>query len=130
MVTAGALLLLGLINIGNTAAFSAIVGLATVALYFTYLMPIILLVMRRLRGDSIHFGPWRLGRFGLWINLFSIVYLVFTSFFMFFPSSIPVTVENFNWTSVVFVGVLVISLISYWTYGRRLYKGPVKEIAD
>jgi hypothetical protein len=49
---------------------------------------------------------------------------------MFFPSTIPVTVGNFNWTSVVFVGVLVISLISYWTYGRGLYKGPVKEITD
>ncbi|KAJ9298651.1 hypothetical protein DTO271G3_3618 [Paecilomyces variotii] len=130
MVTAGMLLLLGLINIGNTAAFSAIVGLATVALYFTYMMPIILLVIRRLRGDSIHFGPWRLGRFGLWVNLFSIVYLVFTSFFMFFPSTIPVTTENFNWTSVVFLAVLAISFISYWTYGRRLYRGPVKEVAD
>lgn len=52
LVTTAFLLFLGLINIGNTNAFLAIAGVATVALYFTYLMPITLLLMRRLRGTK------------------------------------------------------------------------------
>jgi choline transport protein len=121
---------LSLINIASTAAFNAIVGLATVALYFTYLMPIIMLVIRRINGDHIRFGPWKLGSLGLWINLFAIVYTVVTSIFLFFPSFIPVTPLNMNWSSAVFAATLLISLISWFVYGRRTYAGPLKEVED
>jgi choline transport protein len=40
-------MLLGLINIGSTAAFYAIVGVTTVALYFTYIMPIIMVTIKK-----------------------------------------------------------------------------------
>jgi len=130
LVTTVLLLLLGLINIWNTNAFLAIAGVATVALYFTYLMPIALLLMRRLRGDKIRFGPWKLGKWGLAINLFSVCYTIFTSLFMFFPASIPVTAENFNWTSVVFVGTLAISGLSWLAFGRNSFTGPIRETID
>ncbi|KAM0228740.1 hypothetical protein ACHAPO_010490 [Fusarium lateritium] len=42
------LILLGLINIGSTTAFNAILSLAVVSLQFTYLVPIVLLIWRRL----------------------------------------------------------------------------------
>ena len=129
-VTTVILLLLGLINIGSTTAFYAIVGLATVALYFTYLMPVALLLIRRLKGDEIVFGPWKLGKLGLPINLFSVVYTIFTSLFMFFPSFIPVTATNFNWTVVVFVAALMFSGVSWIVYGKGIYRGPIKEMVE
>ncbi|RMZ79685.1 hypothetical protein DV738_g3256, partial [Chaetothyriales sp. CBS 135597] len=49
-------MLLGVINIVSTAAFYGIVGVTTVALYFTYMMPILMLVIRRLRGEYIAFA--------------------------------------------------------------------------
>lgn len=130
LVTTVLLLLLGLINIWNTNAFLAIAGVATLALYFTYLMPVALLLMRRLRGDEIRFGPWKLGRWGLAINLFSVCYTIFTSLFMVFPAIIPVTVENFNWTSVVFIGTLAISGVSWLAFGRKSFTGPIRETID
>jgi choline transport protein len=130
IVTAILLLLLGLINIGSTTAFLAIAGVATVALYFTYLMPIALLVIRRLRGDEIRFGPWKLGKWGLAVNLFSLAYTIFTSFFLFFPATIPVTLTNFNWTGGVFVGALMVSGVSWLAYGRKSFTGPIKEMVD
>ncbi len=130
LVTTVVLLLLGLINIWNTNAFLAISGVATAALYFTYLMPVALLLMRRLRGDEIRFGPWKLGRWGLAINLFSVCYTIFTSLFMFFPVVIPVALGNFNWTSVVFVGTLAISCVSWLAFGRKSFIGPVRETVD
>jgi choline transport protein len=127
LVTTIFLLCLGLINIWNTNAFLAIAGVATVALYFTYLMPVTLLLIRRLRGDEIRFGPWKLGRWGLAINLFSVCYTIFTSLFMFFPASIPVTLNNFNWTSVVFAATLAISGVSWLAFGRKSFAGPIRE---
>ncbi|ERF74098.1 hypothetical protein EPUS_06367 [Endocarpon pusillum Z07020] len=127
LATTSSLLLLGLINLWNTNAFLAIAGVATVALYFTYLMPIALLLMRRFRGDEIKFGPWKLGRWGLAINLFSVLYTIFTSIFMFFPAVIPVTPGNFNWTSVVFIGTLAISGVSWLVFGMKSFTGPVRE---
>jgi choline transport protein len=127
LFTAAFLLCLGLINIGNTNAFLAIAGVATVALYFTYLMPIALLLARRLRGDKIRFGPWKLGRWGLAINIYSLCYTIFTSIFMFFPATIPVSPSNFNWTSVVFLSTLAISGVSWMAFGRSSFTGPIRE---
>lgn len=123
-------MLLGLINIGSTAAFYAIVGVTTVALYFTYIMPIAMITLKRLRGEHIAYGPWRLGRFALPINLFSLVYSTFISIFMFFPAFLPVTALNMNWTVVVFFGMLAIGLGYWFTIGRRQFHGPVKEMAE
>ena len=129
-VTTVCCMLLGLINIGSTAAFYAIVGVTTVALYFTYLIPVCLILMKRLKGEHIAYGPWRLGRWGLPVNIFSIFYSTFISIFLFFPSFLPVTALNFNWTVVVFFGVILISM-GYWVaFGRRQFNGPVKESMD
>lgn len=124
------LLLIGLINIGSTAAFYAITGLATVALYTSYLIPVVLLVMRRLKGQEIPFGPWHLGRYGLAINLFSIVYSAFISIWMFFPAFIPVTAVNMNYTSVVYGGTFICSAAAWFIYGKKTYDGPVKEVRE
>lgn len=72
-----------------------------------YMMPIIMLLIRRLRGEHISYGPWRLGKWGLPINVFSVFYSIFVSLFLFFPSFIPVSAQNFNWTVVVFFGCIV-----------------------
>lgn len=84
----------------------------------------------RLRGEGIAYGPWRLGRWGLPINLFSIVYSIFISIFLFFPIALPVTAANFNWTVVVFFGVVFIAQGYWFTFGRKQFSGPVKEMMD
>lgn len=124
------LLLLGLINIGSTAAFYAIAGVATVALYFTYLAPIALMTLKRVRREPVALGPWRLGKWGLPVNIFSMCYSIFISIFLFFPTFLPVTAKNFNWTVVVFFGSVLISIVSWYWYGRSTYHGPVKEMYD
>lgn len=123
-------MLLGLINLGSTVAFYAITGVTTVALYFTYLMPVVMIVIKKLRGEHIAYGPWRLGKWGLPINLFSIAYSVFISIFLLFPTALPVTALNFNWTVVVLSGVVLYSLIYWVLFGRRQFHGPVKEMVD
>lgn len=120
--------LLGLINIGSTTAFNAVLSLSTLSLYISYIIPIIIFALRKLRNKPIPYGPFRLGSFGLYINIFAVVYAIFVCIFLPFPPMQPVTAENMNYSSPVFVFVLLFSLIDWLVRGRMLYKGPVREV--
>ncbi|KAK5115262.1 hypothetical protein LTR62_001462 [Meristemomyces frigidus] len=120
--------LIGLINIGSTAAFNAIVSLTEAGLYISYLIPIMLVIIKKAKGEHIHYGPWAIGRFGILVNVFSAAFLVISVFFSFFPPAIPVTAVTMNWSIVVFGGFVIIGLAWYAVLGRRQYSGPVVEI--
>lgn len=120
--------LLGLINIGSSTAFNAVLSLSTLTLYISYIIPIIILVLRKLRRKPIPYGPFRLGALGLYVNLFAIVYAIFICIFLPFPPVQPVTAENMNYASPVFAFVLLFSLVDWFVRGRKLYKGPIREV--
>ncbi|CEO58444.1 hypothetical protein PMG11_03168 [Penicillium brasilianum] len=97
------LALLGLINIGSTTAFNAILSLAVFGIHISYLLPIGFMLWRRLFTPSVlEYGPWRLGRLGPVINVVSVIYLTFTSIFLLFPPYQPVTAQNMNYASLIF----------------------------
>ncbi len=120
--------LLGLINIASTTAFNAITSLSTLALYISYLIPVILITLKKLQGQHIPYGPWNLGKFGLPVNIFAIVYGIFIVIFLPFPPALPVTPTTMNYSSPV-LGLVLIFALGYWfTRGRRVYAGPLREI--
>ena len=121
---------LGLVNIGSSTAFNAMTTLALIGYYSSYLLSVTLLVIRRFGKKHIPFGPFKLGRFGLLINMLSIFYSVLIIVFMVFPPYQPVTVENMNYSSVIFGAVLLLSLILWFIYGRVEYKGPVRDVIE
>jgi len=73
--------LLGLINIGSAVAFNAIVSLVVSSYLSSYLIPIVLMIRKRLRNEKVHLGPWTLGRWGLPINIFAACYTLMTVVF-------------------------------------------------
>ncbi|RGP78393.1 hypothetical protein FLONG3_3529 [Fusarium longipes] len=120
------LILLGLINIGSTTAFNAILSLAVVSLQLSYLVPIVLLIWRRLcRPETLIWGPWRLGMAGLFINIVACIYLTFTSIFLLFPPYRPVTATNMNYAILVLGAVLLFGCIYWPLKARRRYIGPL-----
>jgi amino acid transporter len=121
------IVLLSLINIGSGVALNAILSLSTLALYISYIIPIILLVMKRVRKEPITFGPWHLGRWGLWINLYAIVFGIFVCIFLPFPSSVPVTATYMNYSGPVFGGLLLFALVDWFARGRHHYAGPKRQ---
>ncbi|KAL5044339.1 hypothetical protein BDW71DRAFT_199029 [Aspergillus fruticulosus] len=130
LATSTILALLGLINIGSTTAFNAILSLAVLGLQVSYLVPVMLMLWRRLSPakSTLNYGPWRLGALGVPINIVSVLYLSYTTIFMVFPPYQPVTAENMNYSSLIFGAVLIFSA-AYWVYkGRRQYTGPNIEI--
>ena len=122
--------ILGLVNIGSDTAFNALLSLALIGHYTSYLLPITLLVMRRFSTKEIPWGPFTLGRWGLPINLFSIVYSVLLIIFMVFPPYQPVNAENMNYASLIFGSVLLASLVLWLGYGKNVYSGPVREVIE
>lgn len=120
--------LLGLINIGSSVAFNAIVSLVVSSYLSSYLIPIILIIQKRLKDERIDFGPWNLGRWGLPINIFAVAYTLLTVVFTFFPVSVPVTAVTMNWSCVVYGGVIILGIIYYVLHGHKSYVGPTTEL--
>jgi choline transport protein len=121
--------LLSLINIGSTTAFNALLSLATIGFYFSYGIPILMFTIRRFSHERpIEFGPWNMGRLGLTVNILAIAFCTFLIIFLPFPTVLPVTAQNMNYASVVFIGVIVFSLVDWVIRGRKRYTGPIREV--
>lgn len=123
--------LLGLINLGSTTAFNAMVSLALLGQYTTYLLPTIFILGRRISNKkSIPFGPWELGRWGIPINVITIAFSLITIAFNVLPPFFPVTATNMNYAGVVFGAALIICAILWFLQGQNHYAGPIKEVME
>lgn len=116
--------LLGLINIGSYFAFSAFVNSAAVTLYITYIVPVILGLLKRMRGEHIPYGPFQLGRWRTPIDIFAIIYTVFTSFFLLWPAEQKVNATYMNWSILLVGGIIVISVVWWFVEGKKNFVGP------
>jgi choline transport protein len=116
-----------LINIVSTVAFNAIVSLTIAGLFSSYLIPIILIAQKRASSEEVKWGPWKLGKLGFAINIFSICFLAVSIVFSFFPPGIPVTLVSMNWSVVVFGGTVLLGWVFYMVQGNKNYNGPIVE---
>lgn len=140
-------ILLGLINIGSTAALNAVLSLSISGLYFSYLISAVLLLYRRCTtgfsmpstsempalanttGAELVWGPWRIpGIWGILNNIFACMYLIIVAVFCFFPAASVVDSTTMNYACVVFGGVVIICLVYYVAWARKEYNGPIIEI--
>ncbi|KAF2471005.1 putative amino acid permease [Lindgomyces ingoldianus] len=119
--------LLALINIGSTVAFNAIVSLVVAGLFSSYVITISLMIRKRLTGEDIPFGPWNMGRCGLVVNVYALLYTIIVTFFSFFPPATPVTAMTMNWSCVVYGGTVIFGLIFWVTRGRHQWQGPLMD---
>lgn len=120
--------IVSMINIGSTAALNAIVSLCVVSLLTSYYITIACLVWRRLKGEPLPARRWSLGRYGLTINIISLLFLTPIYFFAFWPLSTPVVAESMNWAVVMYGGVVIWSLVYYMIWGKHSYVGPVMVV--
>lgn len=120
--------LISLINIGSTAALNAIVSLGVVSLLTSYYITIACLVSRRLKGKPLPPRRWSLGKFGLPINIMSLLFLTPIYFFAFWPLSTSVEPSSMNWAVLMYGGVVTWSLVYYFIWGKHTYLGPVTRV--
>lgn len=119
-------MLLGLIYLGNTTAFNAVLSMAVIGMYLSYALPIgyMLFHGRRILHPS-EYGQFKLGRLGPILNVISLLWMAVVVVFSTFPTAMPVTAENMNYSIVVFSGWTLFGVVYYYTFGKAKYKVPV-----
>lgn len=126
LVTSVISFILSLIYIGSPIAFYAITSLLTVALLQCYMFSIGSILWRRIYlPNTLPPTQFSLGRFGIPVNIAAVIYCAWAFFWSFWPMMTPVTPAGFNWSSVLFVGVLVFAVGFYAVKARKVYHGPV-----
>ncbi|KAH8731958.1 amino acid/polyamine transporter I [Phaeosphaeriaceae sp. PMI808] len=119
-------MLLGFIYLGNTTAYNAIVSMAILGLYASYLMPIVyFMIYGRPNFSSDEFGRFKMPKIlGLVMNIISCAWLVISMVFSTFPTVMPVTPQNMNYSIVVMVGWVVLGGAFYFVSGRKKFEVP------
>ncbi|KAJ6083696.1 amino acid/polyamine transporter I [Penicillium canescens] len=124
-LVASCIFALSFIQIGSTAAFNAILSLSTLGLYISYLIPLILLVLKRFTSpQDIPQGTFSLGKFGLPMNLLAILFATYFVIFLPFPATVPVTAENMNYAGPVLGFVILFACGDWIVRGRHKWEGP------
>lgn len=129
-------MLLGLIYLGSSTAFNAVLSMAILGMYASYLPSIFfMLLYGRLSSSSIThelgsrsftLGP----RWGPVVNVMAILWLLLAMVFSTFPTVEPVTPVNMNYCVVVTMGWMLIGGLYYYLGGKRRFTGPVVELAE
>lgn len=88
-------------------------------------MPLLARILAHVSGKKHRLeGPYSLGRYGLPLNIFGFLFLTFCSITFNLPTLNPVDSENMNYTSAAIGVVMVISIITWITTGRKHFTGP------
>ncbi|RBR18918.1 uncharacterized protein FIESC28_05840 [Fusarium coffeatum] len=120
--------LLSLIQIGSEVAFTVLVSLSTLGIMSTYLLSIGCVLLKRIKGEQLPFARWSLGKFGLVINAFSVLYSLFIVILCCFPLTLPVDTATANWAPLIWFGVILIAAVAYVMHGRKAYTPPVNFV--
>lgn len=111
-------MLLGLINLGSSSAFTAFVSVGVIALAVAYSIPIFLSLLQRRREVSK--AHWCCGPvLGPIVNIVALCWITFELILFSMPTALPVTRVSMNYASVVFVGFMTIAAIWYAVYARK-----------
>ena len=136
--------LIGLINIGSSAAFNDVVSLGVSSLYASYVITESLLLWRRCTGairkatdvandtgeaNQLVWGPFRLpGIFGILVNAFAVGFAIIIFFFSFWPVTTPVTAAHMNFSVLMTGSVVLFAVLYYVVWARKTYEGPIVEV--
>jgi hypothetical protein len=86
------------------------------------------ILQKRVRGETLPPSRFSLGKFGIPINLFAVLYVTVACIASFFPVVNSTAVADMNWSVVMFGGVLVIACVDYVFRGKKHYVEPVKHL--
>ncbi|KAK3329871.1 amino acid/polyamine transporter I [Apodospora peruviana] len=109
-----------LLGLASATAIGAVFNVCTVALNLSYIIPLVC----KMAYGRFERGPWHLGKFSTAINIWAVTWNGFMAVIFFFPTTLPVTPENMNYATVVFIFVLIFAIGLWLTHGRHYYIGP------
>ncbi|KAI9809984.1 MAG: hypothetical protein M1827_006751 [Pycnora praestabilis] len=113
------------IYFGTLTGFNTVVSIATEGFYLSYAMPLFVRILARFTGNAKELdGPYKLGPYGIVLNIIGFIFLLFASITFNFPTVNPVDQGNMNYTSAAIGVIAFVSLVTWITTGRKRFTGP------
>ena len=117
--------ILGLPSLGSTVAFAAATSIATIGLYISYGIPILIGLIY---PQNFHKGPFNLGVFSKPVAAIACLWIGFITIIFCLPNVNPVTSQTLNYTPVA-VGIVIIWAFGTWFLSaRKWFTGPIRQI--
>ncbi|TGJ80769.1 hypothetical protein E0Z10_g7979 [Xylaria hypoxylon] len=121
--------ILALPSLGSSVAFAAATSIATIGLYISYGIPILLGLIWHKEFVAMK-GPFNLRGFSRVIAFIAVAWIIAITVFFVLPTANPVTSQTLNYT-VVAVGIIVIGAIAAWVlWARKWFTGPAAEVTE
>ena len=119
--------LLALPSLGSTVAFGAATSIATIGLYLSYGIPILLGI---LYPSQFTKGPFNLKLFSRPVGLVAVLWIGFITIIFCLPTVNPVTSQTVNYTPVA-VGIILIGAVGSWLLSaRKWFSGPIRQVVE
>lgn len=121
--------ILALPSLGSTVAFSAATSIATIGLYISYGLPILIGLIWH-RNFVAMKGPFNLGALSRVVAAVACAWIGFITVVFCLPTSNPVTSQTLNYT-VVAVGIIGVGALGSWVvWAHRWFTGPAGEAVE
>lgn len=117
---------LALPSLGSSVAFTAATSIATIGLYISYAIPIL---VGLIWPQHFKKGPFNLGVASRPVAFIACTWTAFIIIIFCLPTANPVTTQTLNYTPVAVGIILFFSLGSWFVWARKWYHGPLRELA-
>lgn len=132
-LTTALVLLLALLNLGSGTytALGAITSLSVIGFYVSYAIILAVTLYARYRAEGgLALGEWNLGRAGPLVNAFALLYTCWMLVFLPFPSMLPVTASNMNWSLPAYATIMILAVTLWFVRARNIWPGPNQKVVD
>jgi choline transport protein len=116
--------LYGLVYIASSTAYSSIVSMAILSMNVTYVIPQGIVLFRG-REEVLVDRYFDLGRYGVFVNAFSCLWVGLYTVIFCFPTIMPPTPSNMNYLAPVVVVIIVLILAVWYGGKKKTFSGPV-----
>ncbi|MCJ1410627.1 hypothetical protein MMC19_004713 [Ptychographa xylographoides] len=131
LLACGVQLALNSIYFGTVTGFNTVISIATEGFYLSYAMPLFVRILARISGHAkVLPGPYTLGKYGIVLNVVGFIFLLFASVTFNFPTVNPVDQNNMNYTSAAIGVIGLVSIVTWFTTGRKSFTGPDTGITN
>ncbi|KAJ5963813.1 uncharacterized protein N7479_003689 [Penicillium vulpinum] len=121
-------ILMCLLILAGDVAIGALFSIGGIAQFFAFIIPITIRVF--FVGNRFRRGPWHLGPFGPYIGAVGVVFVLLMVPILCLPSvtGANLTVDDMNWTCLVW-GAPMVAVSIWWVVdAHRWFKGPVVNV--
>ncbi|TVY14178.1 Amino-acid permease BAT1 [Lachnellula arida] len=120
---------LALPSLGSSVAFAAATSIATIGLYISYGIPILIGLIYGAEFNARK-GPFNLKMFSKPVAFVAVAWICFISIIFCLPTANPVTSQTLNYT-VVAVGIIAVGANGVWLLSaRKWFVGPQNELQE